>query len=241
MSFFDSIRSLFGGRRPSLPAAPRPPDSAVRIFLRKDQVNWRTVADLKEALGDRLEVNGKRLNLRGAVLDGSKLPRPKNSQDENAIALTIGIEQFVLHNGWVDNIPGGIVVKAGFCAFEGLKFIRPGEDFLSTVGEDADGISINHCEFWNTAGGDKSIQLNQALRAVVNDTLVVGGITGMRVQKASYKTRGVTVVMRDVTFRGCDTGLNVAGGASVRLYSPVFKDVRKKWVIGDGGGKVIQT
>lgn len=239
MSLLDSILSVFG-RKPSLPTAPKPPDSARRIMLRKDELNWRNTDDLRAALGDRVEISGRRVNLRGAVLDGSKLPRPKNSQDENAAAITVSLDQFILHNGWVDNIPGGIVVKASFCAFEKLKFIRAGEDFLSTVGEDADGIRIAGCEFWNTGGGDKSIQLNQALNAVLNDVLVVGGVTGIRIQKDSYKTKGVNAVLRGMTFHGCETGINVAGGATVRLYSPTFKNVRKKWVTGSGS-KIIQT
>lgn len=239
MSLLDSIKSLFG-KRPSLPPAPQPPDSVRRIMLHKDRLNWRTLDDVRAALGDKIEISGKRVNLRGHVLDGSRLPRPQNSQDEKALAVTIGIPQFILHNGWVDNIPGGIVVKASYCTFEWLKFIRAGEDFISTVGEDADGIRLAHCEFWNNPGGDKSIQLNQALGAVLDDVMVVGGITGARIQKDSYKTKGVNAVLRGMTFHGCETGLNVAGGATVRLIAPVFKDVRKKWVTGSGS-KIIQT
>lgn len=238
MKFIDSIRALFGGR-PSLPPAPVPSESAKRIFLRNEALTWKSMNDVKTFFGDRVKITNRTVDLMGAVLSGKKLKRSGNSQNENAPAVTIAFGGLVLCNGWVDDIPGGIVVKESYCSFEKLKFINIGEDAVSTVGEDADGIRISGCEFWN-AGGDKSIQLNQAFAAIISDTRIVGGITGIRVQKDSYLTTGVNCILRGVTFEGCETGINVAGRAVVRLQSPTFKNVKKKWVTGNGC-KVIET
>jgi len=240
MSLLDNILSIFG-HKPSLPSAPRPPDNAQRIYLRGDRLVWRTISDIKLALvGGDVSITGKTLDLKGAVISGKGLRHPSNSQNENSPGIVIALPGLVLRNGWVDDVPGGIVVKSSYCSFERLKFTRIGEDALSTVGGDADGIRISNCEFWNTAKGDKSIQLNQAFAAIISDTLVVGGITGIRIQKNSYNTKGVNCILRSCTFHGCETGFNATANAIVRLQSPTFKSVRKKWVLSNGA-KVIEN
>lgn len=239
MSFLDSILGIFK-RKPALPTAPKPNDAAVRIYLRADQLVWKTMEDVHRAVGDKATVTGKTVNLKGAVLSGKKLPHPSDSQDENAAALVILIPGFTLRNGWVDDFPGGNVVKVPFCNFEQLKYINIGEDALSTVGEGAHSIQIDRCEFWNDAGGDKSIQLNQAKGATVSNTRIVGGITGIRVQKDSYNTKDAVAILRQMTFEGCETGINAAGKATVKLQSATFKSVKKKWVLNNGA-KVIQS
>ncbi len=238
MSFLDSLKDLFG-RKPTLPSAPKPKADLPRIYLRADQLNWRNMDEVKRFFGSRAAIKGKTVDLRGAVLNGKNLARSSNGQDENALGVQVRIQGFVLRNGWVEDVPGGIVVKESYCSFEKLRFIKIGEDALSTVGEEADGIKISGCEFWN-GGGDKSIQLNQAFAAIVQDCRIIGGITGIRVQKQSYKTNGVNCIIRGCDFEGCETGFNVSGKAIVRLQSPIFRSVKKKWVTGPDA-KVIET
>jgi len=234
MSFLDTLKGLFG-RKPDLPTAPKPSSEARRYWLTKDDdLIWSTVEEARKALGNSVAIVGKVIDLKGGVIDGTKLPRPKDSQNENAIALVIAGSNFTLTNGWVRGIPGGIVVKRENCAFEKLKFIDIGEDALSTVGEDATGIRISSCEFWNDRDGDKSIQLNQAYGSTIRNCRIVGGVTGARIQKDSYKTPNVTCVISGTTFEGCETGFNVAGKATVRLTDSKFKNVKKQYVTGSG-------
>jgi len=232
MSLLDTIKSIFRGK-PELPKAPRPPEESRRIYLRGDRLVWRDMADVKAALGDRVTYLGNTVNLKGAVISGKNLPHPKDKQNEGSPGVQIIIPGFTLINGWVDDSPGGLIVKRRNCGFRSLTFINIGEDALSTVGDDAMDLKASNCDFWN-AGGDKSIQLNQAYGAILFGCRIVGGITGIRVQKDSYKTKDVNCSIRDFLFEGMETGMNVAGGATVRLGSPTFKNVRKKWVLGKG-------
>ncbi len=233
MNLWQNFMALFG-RRPALPKAPKPPLTARRIYLESRDLIWNDMDDVRRALGDDVKISGNRVNLRGAVLNGSKLSRSGNGQDENAPALTIRIPGFELGNGWVDDIPGGAVVKEKANRFENLKFINIGEYALSTVGKDASHLLITLCEFWNDAEGDKSVQLNQAYGAILEDCRIVGGITALRVQKDSYGTTGVNCLVRRCKFEGNETGVNVAGKATARLQSCTFTNVRKKWVTGSG-------
>jgi hypothetical protein len=234
----------FFGRQPALPSPPKIPDSAPRIYLRDGDLDWSNIEAVRRALNGKGQIKSALhgnyvLDLGGAVLDGSKITHPKNSQSEDALGIRISMSGFSIHNGWVEDIPGGIIVDALSCYFQKLKFLKPGEDFLST-GKKGKGIFILECEFWNDRGGDKSIQLNQALMAYLRNILIVGGITGLRVQKASYNTPQVTVMANGMRFVGCECGINVDGGAVVRLSGGKFENVKKKWVSGDKqGGKVV--
>ena len=239
MSLLDTIKGWFGSK-PKLPSAPKPPSGTDVIYLRENDLDWNSLEKIRAVIGSRGVLTGKTLNLKGCVLDGSKLKHPSNSQNEDAPGVVIDLDGFTLQNGWSRDIPGGIIVKSAGNSFERLKFIEIGEDALSTTGKSATGIRISSCEFWNDGNGDKSVQLNQALGADIRNTKVVGGITGIRVQKDSYKTAGVTCYMKDVEFIGCETGINVAGKATVRLSGGKFTSVKKKWVTGPGA-KVVSV
>lgn len=239
MSILDT---LFFWRRPALPAAPKPPSDTPRIYLSDDDLNWSSVDRIREALHGRANINGYTIDLGGKVLDGSRLTKPKDPQDEGATGIRLKLNGVKLVNGWVSGIPGGIKVFGKQCTFSRLIFINIGEDALSTVGQDAINVTIRSCEFWNDRKGDKSIQLNQALGAVISNVKVVGGITALRIQKASYGTSQVVVMIDGIEFIGCATGMNIDGKATVRLHGAKFTNVKKKWIFGNkGGGKVVES
>lgn len=232
MNYLESARRLFG-IMPPLPPAPKPPADARRIYLRGDRLIWRTIDDVRKALGDNATYLGKTVNLRGAVLHGKNLPRKKDDQDERAMAIQIQMPDIDFINGWVVDVPGGIVVKRRGCSFRNLTFVEIGEDALSTVGEEATDINVSRCEFWN-AGGDKAVQLNQANGAALHRVRIVGGITGVRIMESSYRTRNVKCLLDDCAWEGCDTAINAGGGAEVRVISPTFWRVRLNYKLSAG-------
>jgi hypothetical protein len=233
------LSDLLFWRKPALPTAPQPPKDAVRIYLTDDDLDWSSADKIRRALKGKATLDGYRIDLKGAVLDGRRITHPKDSQSEGSLGIRLKVNGITLTNGWVSDIPGGILVMATQCRFTSLKFINIGEDALST-NEDGTNVTLRSCEFWN-AGGDKAGQMNQALGAVLSDIKIVGGITGLRVQKASYGTPQVTVMVDGIEFIGCECGMNIDGKATVRLHGGKFANVKKKWIFGTkGGGKVVE-
>lgn len=241
MSLIDNLKSLFRGR-PTLPVAPKPPADAPRILLHDGNIRWDSFENIRKALrgASSVVINGYAIDLGGAVLDGSRITHPGDRNDENSRSIELSVNGITLRNGWVSDVPGGIVVRASNCNFRQLKFIRIGEDAISTVGTASTANCIYDCEFWNDTKGDKSIQWNNAQDATIKDCLVVGGITGIRIQKVSYGMRSVTAWLRGIQFVGCETGINAAGDTTVRLNGATFEGVGKKWVTNNGA-KVVQT
>jgi len=240
MGLISTIQDWLARRPSALPAAPKPPDSAPRIRLGDGDLRWDSMEAVRKALKGKGTIKGTTVDLGGAVLLGSAITHPENRQDENSRGIEISIPGFVMVRGWVDDVPGGIEVQAPDCRFSGLTWIRIGEDAISTTRTEATGLKLTNCDFWNQ-GGDKTIQLNQALGAVLTDLGINYGITALRVQKAKWKTPHVIVLANNIRFAGMECGINIDGGATVRLGSPQFKNVRQKWVQGTngGGGKVV--
>ncbi len=238
MSLIQKIASWFGVK-PALPEPPQPPPGARRIRLGNEDLKWDSTETIRRIL--KRPGVGLTIDLEGAILDGREITHPKDKQDENARGITITVRGLRLINGWIIDVPGGLAFKVPGCQIRQLKFMKIGEDAVSTVGPEATGLGIHNCEFWNTRDGDKTIQLNQAKDATIRNCKIVGGITGIRIQKASYKTPGVIVPVDGVEFIGCETGLNLDGHATVRLTRPKFTGVGKKWVFGNkGSGTVVQ-
>lgn len=227
-----------GGGDPTAKLPKPPGTTGKRIFL-KGTPEWKTPADAKADLGSNATVSGNTVDLKGNTLDGSKLKHPSNPNDENSVGLTIRSPKLVLTNGTVSDIPGGLIVKTKDVTLRRLVFIKPGEDFASTVGETASGLSVEDCVFHNTSSGDKSLQANCAVGLEVDGSEFIGGITGARVQKTSYSQKGVKAVFSDSKFTGNRTGLNVAGDTTVTLKKVSFDGVGQKWVLSGDKAKVV--
>lgn len=228
------ILSKIFNRFTPLPKPPEVTDSIKRIYIEEDDLEWDSLKAVQKVLRGYATILGHTVDLRGMCISGANILRSRHRDDEKAPGIKIKNIPLHLTNGWITDIPGGLMVYSPHCRFSELKFLNSGEDFLSTVGENAIGIRISRCDFWNDKDGDKSIQLNQAKEAVLNDVKIVGGITGIRVQKDSYKTSDVMPYMKRMKFIGCQTGLNVAGGATVRMSESSFQNVGEKWVTGKG-------
>lgn len=223
-----------------LPDLPKPPAPTGKRLVLTGTPEWKTPADASKAFGSSVSVSGNTVDLKGNTLDGSKLKRPANPQDEGAVGLTIRAPGLTVRNGSIYNIPGGVIVKTWETRFKDLVFTKPGEDFLSTVGESASGLIVDNCDFHNTRSGDKSLQANCAVGLKVSDSLIVGGITGARVQKTSYNQKNVKASFTNTEFLGNQTGINVAGDTTVTLSGCKFK-TGQKWVISEGSGaKVVE-
>ncbi len=210
-------------------ALTSPPPTGERIYLRGSP-DWSDMKAVARALRGKATVRGREVDLRGNTLDGSKIKHPKNSQDENSTGVRIRIPGFTLRNGTVSNIPGGLIISAPGVTLQNLSFIRPGEDFASTVGKHATGLTVTGCRFYNNSSGDKSLQANNAAGLLVRDTLITGGITGARVQESSYPQRKVRALFERVKFIGCHTALNIDGDTVVTARDCTF-DTRKIAVV----------
>lgn len=225
-----------GGSSAKLPTPPGP--TGTRIFL-KGEPEWKTPADAAKTLGSNGTVKGNTVNLNGNTLDGSRLKHPANPNDENSVGLSLRSPSMVLTNGTVSDIPGGVIVRTKNVTLKNLIFIKPGEDFASTVGESASGLRVDGCDFHNTSSGDKSLQANCAVGLEVKKSKFIGGITGARVQKTSYNQKAVKAAFTDSGFIGNETGLNVAGDTTVTLKNVSFSGVRKHWVLSGDKARVV--
>jgi len=243
MSFIDRVAGWLGGRGSvAVPPAPLPHPEAPRILLGDEDLRWDSMEAIKRALQGRAVIRGRTVDLNGDVLSGRHITHPAERQDENSPGIKISVPELRLIRGWVVDVPGGIKVQAPGCRFVNLTFLQIGEDAISTTRREAIGLSLIRCRFWNQ-GGDKTIQLNQAGGAYLEDLEIYGGKTAIRVQKAAWKTAGTAMVANRVAFTAVDTAWNVDGGARVQCNGATFKGVRKKVVYGTngGGGKVVMA
>lgn len=218
------------------PAPVKPPAFSApgTIYLEGEPV-WNTLAEVRAAIGTKGRLVGNTLDLQGYAIDGRRLKQPKRVQDEKAVPLRVNIDGFTLKNGTVRNIPGGIVVKADSTRWENLIFRDIGEDALSTIKDAGEETVVKNCRFYNRSekdSGDKSLQLNDARDAVVEGCYFTGGITALRLQESSAKAKKVTAWLRGNTFENVPTAANVAGPTTVIEGGNVWKNVRKRWVLG---------
>jgi len=220
---------------PAPVTAPKPTGSAIRLT---GSPVWSSMRDVTKAVGSKGTVSGNVLDLKGNILDGGGLKKPSNSQSEDAVPLKITIPGLTIRNGTIRSIPGGIVTTAKDLTVRKLVFLDIGEDALSTTGERASGLTVDQCRFYNDPAGDKSLQCNQAQGVTIRDSHFYSGITGVRLNKRSYNQKAA-VLITGSTFKGCETGINLAGATTLTVTDCKF-DVQKKWVIGEGGGKVTE-
>jgi len=209
------------------------------LFLTQKNNTWRTMADVIEAFkGKPVKISGTVVDLQGCQISGSKLPKPKNKQDEDAIPLRTRIPGFTLKNGSVRAIPGGIVAREKGCTFFNLTFLETGEDCLSNVVDDSEDFTIKDCRAFGAS--DKSFQCNDARGLVFEGNTVSGGITGIRIQKTDTKFDNIkTKSIKGNKFVNVDTAFNCSGGVTAVIVDTVYDNVRLK-VKTSNGAKVTQ-
>lgn len=186
---------------------------------------------LVEAIGPRATVRGKVIDLNGGKISGDKLKKPKDRNDEDAVALRIRIAGVTIKNGIIDRIPGGIVVGRDDCTFENLIFRNIGEDALSNNTDKSANMRVIGCTFLNDSGGDKSAQWNDGRDGLARNNYFTGGITGIRVQESTGKAKNVKFRSEGNVFRNVPTAHNVDGDTVVTARGNEYHNVQKRWVI----------
>lgn len=235
------LSNLFYKQNPS----PAPKFNRKRLYLTEATSNWdRDFIDTKffekfVKEGVRVFPSSKTINLNGVIIDGSKLPRKANKQDEKAARLRIDLDGWKIQNAVYDDIPGGCYVVSQFTEFEKSYFVEIGEDAISTPVSATQsthlcGIRIIDCNFYNRSekdGGDKSIQLNNAHQAVIRGCFFTGGVTSIRVQDSRDKQISYCSIHGNV-FSDVPTAVNADGVLTLTMHSNVMRNVRKNLVKG---------
>ena len=211
---------------PDVAAAPgaRP---AYKIALR-GRPEWNNMKDVRADLGPDVGISGRIVDLRGALVSGKFLKHPRHSQDESSLGVRIRIAGLTLKNGFLDDIPGGLMVQVPGVTLQNLTFTTAGEDFVSNVKDCSDGLRVIGCQFFNSQKGDKSIQANDARGLVVVGNLISRGTTAIRIQKKNAKKQGGRAIVEANRFMEMDTAINAAGKVTVVLRNNVFQSVSSK-------------
>lgn len=241
MGFFSN---LFGGGKKMSPVRP-PSFSGKDKYYLKNIKEELTIDSTKDLDAWRRESDGmitynlqnKLIKCHG-ILSGAKLPHPKNSQDEKAIALRINLQGWSFEGFIFDDIPGGIIVSSRYNDFNNCQWINIGEDAISTPRSksskpDEIRLLIRQCKFWNDANGDKCIQLNNASQCSIRDCFLTGGETGIRVQ-ANDDRKPIHCEVLGTEFSNIPTAINAAGVTVLELKDNKYTNVKKQLVKSEG-------
>ena len=212
----------------------KPPSFTPKYTIKlTDKPTWNSIDDVKKDIKGKGKVTGNVVDLQGGCLDGSKLKRSSNSQDESNTPIKLRISNFTLKNGYIINVPGGIVVQTPNVTIENMLFTGVSEDYLSNAKDDSYNFKILNCEFYNNSQGDKSCQVNGAVGLTVKDCYITGGVTAIRIGESSSKKKGDAKV-ENCVIEDVPTFLNVDGKSQVFVKNNILKNVDKKYVIQEG-------
>ncbi len=238
MGFFSN---LFYKQKPATP----PKFNRKRIFITDKDLEWdddfagsffKKYADA----GARVYRSSKQIKLSGVIIDGSKLKRSSNKQDEKSSKITIWLPGWDIMDGVFEDIPGGVYVKSQSTEFNNCHFLDIGEDALSVPRSTKSGaqelcaLRVIKCFFWNRSakdGGDKSLQLNNGHGCVVKDSFFTGGETAIRCGESRDKYAS-TITIAGCTFDNVPTAINADGTLKLQLMNNIFKSVKKQIVKG---------
>lgn len=199
------------------------------IWLNSTNNTWPSMeAVIRATKGKPVKISGTTLDLNGCQISGTKLPQPDHEDDEDGIPLRINIKGFRMHNGSTRGIPGGIVFRREKVTFEDIVFLDTVEDSISNIMDDSADATIRRCKFFGAS--DKSVQMNDARGLTFDDNIIVGGITGVRLQKKGGKyKKPKTKSLKGNRFINVDTAWNLSGEiqatGSGNIYSGVDKRV----------------
>ncbi len=241
MGFFSN---LFGGGKKS-PVAPPSYASKDEYFIpnKKELLLWdniKVLEQLREESEGMITYNTSSKVVRcHGILSGMKLPKPKNSQDEKAVAIRVNLQGWSFEGFVFEAIPGGIIVLSRYNDFDKCNWIKIGEDAISTpkskvIGKpDQIRLSIRNCRFYNDNDGDKSIQLNNASQCSIRDCFFTGGETSIRIQTKDDK-KPIYADVVGCEFNNVPTAINVAGVTVLELKENKYIKVSKQLVKSSG-------
>ncbi len=203
------------------------------IWLNTKNSTWGDMGDvLVTCVGKPVRITGTTLDLNGCQISGTKLPKPKDDNDEGAAALRINIPGFTIKDGSIRGIPGGIIFRKDKFTAEKLIFLDIVEDGLSNIIDDSKDATIRGCEFWGAS--DKSLQLNDARGVTVEGNTFNGGVTAVRLQKKGGKySKPKTKSLKHNRFIGCDTAWHLSGDVQCVGVGNVYSGVDKRVVKSD--------
>lgn len=221
----------------TVPSGKKPPEVTPKatIVLGAKNAVWDDMDDVREAMkGKPVIIKGTTLDLKGALVSGKKLKRYDDPNDERSQPILITIPKFTFRNGYLKDVPGGVVVKADNVTLENLISLNVGEDAFSSVVDKAANLTVRNCKAYGA--NDKSFQWNDARGLTFSHNYATGGITAVRIQKTDTKFKGIkTKELKNNTFEDVQTGWNVSGGATAVATGTKYLNVEKKSVTSNGG------
>lgn len=194
---------------------------------------WNNINDIKRETNNRAKIIGNIIDLQGGCLDGSKLKKSPNSQDESNTPIRFQISDCILKNGYVQNVPGGIIVQTSNVTIENVLFTGVSEDFISNIKDKSYNFKILNCKFYNNSKGDKSCQINGAVGLIVQNCYITGGITAIRIGESTSTKHGSAKV-ENCFIENVPTFLNIDGTTQVFVKNNTLKNVDKKYIIRRG-------
>jgi hypothetical protein len=216
-------------------AGPMPEAPPTFTITLRGQPTWNRMEEVRADLGPDVLISGRTVDLRGARISGKKLKHPRRPQDENSVGVRIGIKGFTLKNGFVDDIPGGLIAHAPRVTFQNLTFSAAGEDFVSNMRDSSEDFRVLGCRFFNNKKGDKSIQANDARGLVIAGNLICSGTTAIRIQKKNAKKQGGRAIVESNRFHQVNTAVNAAGRVTLFLRNNIYEAVSTE-LKTDGAG-----
>ena len=221
-------------------AGVKPPTTNPKFVVKlKGTPDWSSPEQIKKDLGNKVSVHKNVVDLNGGEINGKNLKHSGNSQDESNVGVKIRMDNLTIKNGFAKDLGGGLISYAKNTTFQNITFTGTSEDFVSNQKDVSDNFRVIDCKFYNNSKGDKSIQINGAVNALVRDTYVSGAITGVRLGESSSKRRGEARV-ENCTFENVSTALNIDGKMKVYTKGITLKNVPKPYVVNDGS-KLIEN
>jgi len=194
---------------------------------------WNSINDVKEATNNKVKIIGNVIDLQGGCLDGSNLKKSSNSQNESNTPIRLYLSNYTLKNGYIVNIPGGIVVQVPNVTIENILFTGVSEDYISNIKDKSYNFKILNCKFYNNSKGDKSCQINGAVGLIIKDCYITGGITAIRIGESTSRKHGDAKV-ENCFIENVPTFLNIDGKTQVFVKNNTLKNVDKKYIIRRG-------
>lgn len=238
MAWYDFITNLFS-KKPSKPKFRVPASNAKVCYIDRSFYQIKDSDDL-EKLASKISgcsLSGKSLDLKGAILDGKKLKGDGSQSENQDPLLRLEMAGITIKNGFCRNVKDSIRADAANITFQKLTFIDVGEDAISN-GKNGDNTRVIDCEFDNSkhSTADKSVQLNNGNGALVDNCVIYGGITAIRMGD-TWSSSSHKGTIKNTKFVGVDTAVNLAK-IKVSMSNNTFDGVKTK-VVHSHGSSVI--
>jgi hypothetical protein len=238
MAWYNFITDLFR-KKPKKPEFRKPKSGASVCYVERSFYEIKDVKDLQKLVSKikGASLRGKTINLNGAILDAKKLKGDGSQNENQEPVLKISLEGVTIENGFVRNVKDGMRANAPKITFKRLTFLDVGEDAINN-GKESEGTRVIDCQFDNSKhrSADKSIQLNNGKNALVENCLIYGGITAIRMGD-KWNDSNDTGKIVDTKFVGVDTAMNFAK-IRVILNNNSFEGVKKQ-IVHSHGSRVV--